>query len=304
MEKEFIYKSRSFSSCIQAAYKLLCENTRNILRCTWLPVLLLGILSGIFVTINMRDPRIEALVEAHTGWFLAFFAISIPAILVCAFWALARLMSMLNGQRRRWNVMRLLGIFAFEVIIVAVASALIWGGVWLLARHLGADIPTTLTDNWVVVLAALLVVFLLSLPLNYVFMRYLIDEDANLLSFKAYRTGLRYLGFIFITYFITGIITGIITLIISIPLIILVTAHTYSIVGYLNGDPLGMPAHFIALHAATYAVTLILLWYVSMFVLLVTLFMYGSIEKQREERRNTRLTDNDTDTDNSENASL
>ena len=71
MEKELIYKSRSFSSCILAAYKLLSENMKSIIRSTWLPVVLLGLFGGVCMALNVHNERIIQAGIAHTGIYIA-----------------------------------------------------------------------------------------------------------------------------------------------------------------------------------------------------------------------------------------
>ena len=51
MEKEMIYKSRGFSSCINSAYHLMSDNMKGIIRGTWLPALLTSLFSSIAATL-------------------------------------------------------------------------------------------------------------------------------------------------------------------------------------------------------------------------------------------------------------
>ena len=56
-----LYKSRSFSSCILAAYQLMSKNLRNILKATWLPVLIYVFILASFLLINLPNEEVVAL---------------------------------------------------------------------------------------------------------------------------------------------------------------------------------------------------------------------------------------------------
>ena len=267
MEKELIYKSRSFSSCILAAYKLLSENMKSIIRCTWLPVVLLGLFGGVCMALNVHNERIIQAGIAHTGIYIAAVLCSSIAIIACSLWATSRLMSLFNEEPRRWNFVRILKLWLNAFVI-----CLIVGGVLALlfvaaVKILKCSPMMFIVDNWLAVLALVVIVGLLLLPLNYICMRYLFDRKARFWKDlpKTYLTGLRHLSFIFLT------------------------ANTMSTIGMISGDPSGIPGYFPLLIGATACVVILLVWYVSAFQFITYLFMYGSIEKQREERRNTAI---------------
>lgn len=291
MEKDFIFKNRSFSSCLLAAYTLVGENMKGILRSTWLPVLLCGIFSGVFITTNIRLPEVQKFSDSHPALFLTIYGISLIGMIACSIWAYSRLFSMLNGQSRRWNLVRMLKLWLCCVIIGIIIGVILAGGALLAARHLKVDLLPFIVDNWLVVLCTCIVGVIALLPFNYVSMRYIISPEARFFPDlpKSYSIGFRHIGFIFITTLITLLILSIIGTIICLPFIILVVAQTFSAVGVANGDPSGMPGYFATLHGITYGVTIMLMIYLAMFQMIVYMFMYGSIEKQREERRNTKL---------------
>ena len=179
MEKELIYKSRSFSSCILAAYKLLSENMKSIIRCTWLPVVLLGLFGGVCMALNVHNERIIQAGIAHTGIYIAAVLCSSIAIIACSLWATSRLMSLFNEEPRRWNFVRILKLWLNAFVI-----CLIVGGVLALlfvaaVKILKCSPMMFIVDNWLAVLALVVIVGLLLLPLNYICMRYLFDRKAR-----------------------------------------------------------------------------------------------------------------------------
>lgn len=293
MEKEFFYKNRSFSSCLLSAYQLFNKNFRSILRVTWLPVLLNALFGGLFITLNVRHAKVQAFADAHTGIYLILYVFTILACIACTIWAWTRLLSLFNGWKRRKNALRLLFLFFCNVIITTIVLTVLFLPVIYAIYRKGVAPQMFLADNWLIILVLTIVGILLTTPLVYSSMHYLFCDEARYLKGlpKTYATGLRHLGFIIITLFLTGIITGIISLLISLPQIILSMAQTVSAIGVLQGDPDGMPGYFLALHGSTSAMTTFLLFYLSTFEFLVAIFMYGSIEKQREERRSSLISE-------------
>ena len=300
MEKDYLYKNRSFSSCLHTAYEWFCDNFKTILRVTWLPVLLYSLFGGLLILCTLRDPRIQALADKSPSLFLTIFILADIGVLVCSLWAGARFLSLVNGMTCKKNIVRQLVLILCDIVIACIVGGIIIGVVWLLIRHYDVSPIVFLADNWLVCLIGFIVLLLLSLPLAYASARYLIKPEATYLPdlSKTYSIGLRHLGFIFITLFITSIITGIIGLVVFMPQTILTMAQTISAIGVQFGDPSGMPNYFIPLHGATTTITIALLFYLTAYTLLVIIFMYGSIEKEQEERRSSLIseaepTDND-----------
>ena len=296
MEKEFLYKNRSFSSCLNTAYEWFCDNFRTILRATWLPVLLYSIFGGLSILCTLRDARVEAFAEQSPGLFITLFSLANIGALVFSLWAWGRFFSLVNGMTCQKNIVRLLIIFLCDIVIGCIVGAFIVGGVWLLIRHNNITPIAFLADNWLICLLCFIVLVLLSLPLAYAGARYMMKTDATYLPDlpKTYPTGLRHLGFIFITTLITGIIIGIIGLVVFMPQSILMIAQIISAIGVQFGDPSGMPTYFIPLHGVTTALTSALFFYLTVYTMLVIVFMYGSIEKEQEERRITQEKVGDT----------
>ena len=150
MEKEFIFKKRSISSCLLAAYKLLGENMKGILQSTWLPVLLCGIFSGVFITTNIRLPEVQAFGTDHPALFLTIYTVSLIGMTVCSLWASSRLLSMLNGQTRSKNLLRMFLLYLCNLVIVVIIGGVLVVGALLCARHLKVNLMQFAADNWLV----------------------------------------------------------------------------------------------------------------------------------------------------------
>ncbi len=127
---------------------------------------------------------------------------------------------------------------------------------------------------------------LMSVPLVYVFMKYVMRPDKSYFSMlgSAYATGLRHWGQIFSSCLIVTIIVCTLAAVFCLPTIILAQAHWISQEGFLNGDPLGMPGYINILSACTFFVTGFLLVYLYIPILMTCYYLYGSIETYEQEK--------------------
>ena len=286
-----LYKSRSFSSCILAAYQLMSKNLRNILKATWLPVLIYVFILASFLLINLPNEEVVAMGIAHFALYIGVLASCLLGLIVTGIWALSRLMSILNEEPRRWNFMRAVWLTLNSIVITLVITAVVVAVAKLAGGYLA---PYMQNHFWLFLCLAFFIVLLavvLLLPLNYVFMKYLNEHDMRFWHdfLPSYRIGLRRTSFIFITLFITGLIVLILATIVMLPYLTLTSAYYTSLMGHILGDASDLPGYFPVLYFITTAVVYFLLWYVTAFIIVVIFFMYGSIEKRREEQRAIRL---------------
>jgi hypothetical protein len=104
--------------------------------------------------------------------------------------------------------------------------------------------------------------------------------------FKAYKTGFRNWGFLFLVVFIIGLISLVIMALTTLPLIILSGAQGASLQGTIAfGDPSGMPSYFVWLFFLTTLITSFIMTFVSAWMLFTATYAYGSIEHNKQERR-------------------
>ena len=290
MEKEMIYKSRGFSSCINSAYHLMSANMKGIIRSTWLPVLLMSLLCGMLVILYVPNEKVVAFALANRGLYLTLIIVGVLGILLCNVWLYSRLMSMLNDQPRLWNFKRVLLTFIYMLGIELFVTLIISAAFFLAIRATGGNPLHFLIDNWLVVLIVFVLLVIALLPFYYIVMRYLYDKEASFWSDlpKTYETGLCHLGIIFITTLLTSIIVGVIAMVATIPLGILNIANLLSFLGRLNGDPATLPGYFQPLLFFTTVLVVMVTQYIYMFPIVVYLFIYGSIEKEKEERHSWR----------------
>lgn len=286
MNNEEIYKSRSFLSCMNAAYKLIGDNLANIFRKLLLPIFALSICSAtmsIVQTRNMSDFASGSISAVS----ITIFYTALAAAIFCSIWMTARLFALLNGMPVRKNLARVSLAFAYNILIVAVISVIAALCVYCAYRYSGVGIQFFITNNWLVLLLAVLALCIFMLPLIYVNMHYINSPQASFWRDfpRMYATGLRHLGTLFITALLVGIILFVIFSIACMPLFILNTAQTTSLLGELIGDPSDLPGSFSLLMFFTCLMTSMFVNFVNVYPNVVYFLLYGSIEKQREEFR-------------------
>jgi hypothetical protein len=138
----------------------------------------------------------------------------------------------------------------------------------------------------VCILAMTIILLAVVPPFVYIIPKYMIDEKAKLsLLPKLFKTGLHHWGKIFTTCLLLFIILGIALFIITSPALILSLAQTISQMGALLGDALGTPGYFPTLVTITLLITCFILAYTLMYTNMVFIYVYGSIEKQEQERQ-------------------
>ncbi len=279
LKQEQLDKSRSIASCISAAHRLLYDNIKSIFKYTWIFAAAYAILTALFYTF-----RTAALTEEPT--IMTIVVLGVLALLaLCgqiAFYS--RVMSILDNQTMKWNIIRSLRMFVFYVCIGIVVALLIT----LLDIILFAASCTNLSVMVTANSALILVVTLVLLPYVYVCMKYYMEPDSKLtkIVFKSYKTGMRYWLTIFTIMLLTFLCVFALAIIISIPMDIMMVAQAISIYGvnYL-GDPSGLPSHFLLLMFIVCALTFFIFMYVNIFVTFVCYYMYGNIETREKERQ-------------------
>ncbi|MBR5084974.1 MAG: hypothetical protein IKX33_10280 [Prevotella sp.] len=281
---EILYKNRSITSCLKAAYNLFLSNFKGIFHATWLPILLLSFFSAAFITLLVSKGHYDFSLLQHNS----IYAVVLMALcLVCVFigiWAMARLMSFLNEMPRIWNLKRMLIAFLVTLLAVAPLVFFLGGGIWLLFIH--GDAERHFLMKILLLFVVTMLFSLLILPLIYVNMKYLKEKELNYLkSFTIiYKKGIRYVGFIFVASILTLLIAMVIISVVLMPLYVLLIAKTASISGEAMGDPSDLPGYFVWLVFGTMIVACIVMCLIFVYEMLVAYFIYGAIEQKQAER--------------------
>lgn len=311
-----LYKNRSYRSVISAGFGLYFTQFRLFFKASWIMALIYAAVFAALGTLcAIKLPAITAEIMKQTlvqHQLLAretaeeyliiggiFIVLTLLYIVVEAF-TFATVLNKLKEHQdtdkmmvpRRWFGVRtkLMGRtlkgYLFSLLVILIPVLVIAGVIYVLLKYV-ALAPITLE---VTALIATLFIVLLSFPLIYVAMKYILNKGGYFSVFsKAYGTGLSHWGHIFTTCLIGGIIISILMGIFCLPAIVLTQANVMAQEGFLNGDPLGMPDYANLLTIVTFFLTGFVLVYLYMPLLLVCYYMYGSIERYEQEKSKLKI---------------
>lgn len=293
MDKD-LYKSRNASKCVKAGYLFLSNNYKRIFKSIWLPALLVAIAGAAYTGLmvkSFQDPttvtRIGFIGAALQGAFSVL-------LMVGCVWLLAALYNLLNGEGMRPNVIKSAKLMIFELlvtIVVSIVLGLAIVGFIYLSKHTEVTTPEAYRSFIIKAVCAALglivLLFVLFLPFVYFIPKYMMEKIKMRKSFfKAYKTGFRNWGFLFLVMFIIGLISLVIMAVMNLPFIILAGAQGASLQGMISfSDPSGLPSYFVWLFFLTTLITTFLMTFVSAWMLFTVTYAYGSIEHNRQERR-------------------
>ena len=166
MESELI-KSRSFSSCIKAAFNTYCTNANTILRNTWLPALVNAMVVGLVLS-------------SKTILGAAAFVPQLIASLLTIFtnaWLYGCLFNMLNANGLRTNLQRV-----FYVLLSMTAISIAFG---FLIGYAAMSVTANANGSMLSALAilgmyAIIMAFLL--PIIYSGIKYIMEKNMRLID--------------------------------------------------------------------------------------------------------------------------
>ena len=291
-----LYKQRSMSACLKAAYVLWMSNIKRILKAAWLPMLIYALLAAVATPPLFLADFIDSL-GSSPGVLMILNPIVLTFLqLGVAAWFTARIMNLLNGLDKKENLLKSFTFTAFLFCIIVVWEMLLYAIEIFFVSSMYSNGPIPSVDNFPLVLGLIRLGMVLLLcaflvPMSYVFMKYMFTKGASLRKFlkKYYITGLKHWAFLFGSAFFSLFVLSIIALFISLPGIILTIARTLSEQGEMMGDPSGLPTYFGILTYVTFAVIYFILFFISIWNVFVMYYTYGTIEKQDEEKEKHKV---------------
>lgn len=135
-----------------------------------------------------------------------------------------------------------------------------------------------------ILLFILFITMLIALPILAMRMLpYIINNTKSMFGFSI---PIRYWGTILSICIGVATMVGIALLITTLPSSILLMANIQSVGGAIYGDPTGMPSYMIWMNIGVFTLAGFIQAYVHMAAIFPFYYLYGSIEKQKEERKN------------------
>lgn len=287
-----LYKVRSVRACIKSATDMMVSNSLTILRRTWLPTLVLSIVTGISIVLpsffDSPQPSTTG-ATAMNATLLTLSGILFIVYIAIASWWESSVISLLTGRKVKDNVRRalylLLAVIALYILLGVCASVgymlPMFGGKATLSR------PTLVSPIVAGIILVLSLIF--TLPISYSSMKYLVEPQQKVMSIvgKPYMTGLRRWGFLFLTALLGGIIACIIIAITGVPEVILETAKKANDTGMAMGDSNGLTASFTVLQFFVTTLCYFVWYYVYCWINFVYYYVYGSIEAKEKAQKDT-----------------
>ena len=290
METELI-KDRSLSSCIKTANNLLGVNFAKTIKGTWLPALLIAIMTAILGFSILQSLHSFSPTAPEYDLFPMVLGI-VSWLGSIALWAyfFASVVNLVSESSFKQNLRRSFAITAVELIFYLVMMAI--GGV-IIRMVVMSYINKPLTPSFFTLvggisLAWILLTALLMVPFRYAEMRYLLSPTGslrrNLIAY--YVSGVRGSGLLIGSSFFTALASICLGLVIFLPTIILLGAKTSSLIGELTlNDPSGLPTYFNALFIGSLILTTFIFMMVMVWTLFVFYYAYGSIEHRRQMKK-------------------
>ena len=323
MEKQHdltLMKPRSYRSVLIAGFRLYTENFRRLFKASWQMALLYAIACGVFGTLSViKLPEIAvAIIQQMTtyhgilpeslvqylitfGEILGLFIVAIATLALASATILNKLKEhkdtgiitipphwlsaspKLMGRSVKGIFLTLL-VMLIPIMLMTLAIA----GAEAFSPQFIANHIITLVATFCI---GLLIIFLLSLPLFYVLMKYLMEAPCGYwrtLS-NSFSRGMRHWGSLFVVFFVSILLVQIVAVIIMLPAHILTLANQQAQMGLLIGDPLGMPSYMTYMTFATFMLCCFIEFYVSQVMLVHNYYIYGAIESKEQENEQQKL---------------
>lgn len=302
IKREQLFKSRSYGATIRAAYTSFLENYKLIFRRTWPFLCAFSLLAPIVVLTSFAQRAGQFNPSVWGAYLLASLLLEVVAFLFYG-----RLTMFVNEQSYKWNVVRYLKAWLWQMLLIVVVSVVIGVVAGLVAvgvmpaEETAAPAANPMAAQAAQQMAILkvfgvtfvlfMVLALLLLPYIPVFMKYFAEPLTHMrkLIFKQFSVYMHYWGYIFLTMLITFIALFVLLMVIALPMIIMAIALVSSNSGVANGDEAGLPAYFGWMAYGICALTFFVYTFVSIFSFFVVYYIYGSIEAREIERKDVAV---------------
>lgn len=295
METE-LYKVRSLSSCMKAAYDMFSTNIKTIFRRTWLPAVVAGIIGGlsplVFYNIAYQLPSVAAF-SSSSNIATTVSGLVLTVLAIAAYvWFDAIIVSLLNGSSMKANLPRVIRL-ALLVVAITVCIAIIDAAaslIPLIGKTQKNLTPETLNLCFAISIAVYVIFVIAVLPLLFSSMKYLMEPKQKLLSVvgRQYKAGWRHWGYIFMLCLLSCIICSIIYLIAALPSTITGMAVITDAKGMALGDAAGLPGYFMPLACVATFIAWFIMVYVGAWFTIVMYYAYGHIEAREQARAERR----------------
>lgn len=297
MDTKDLFKYRSVTACLRAAYDLISDNFTSILKKTWWAVLIYAIFLALTVYFRVPNKGLHdwGVSSPWASYILQTFVYA--ALWVTSFVASASIWNWINKKGLKFCLVR----FTLPAVACQAIGAFVLGVGMALAQaffegYAAKAIPAkeSLTTAYAITggisIVLIILVLVVTLPFAYIIPRCMLTEKkSDIAPWKSYKCGLRHLGGAVKLGILGSIILGVICAVIMLPTFILVWAQITSQLGALNGDALGTPGYFTLLFLVVLTITLAVATYLEAWLGIAYAYLYGSTATLEEHRKNINI---------------
>ncbi len=271
MDTNILFKYRSVTSCMKAAYDLMSNHIVSIIKKTWWAVLPCALLMAITTYFRLPNKALHDWGISNPWSSYILQTVIYLLMLVSTITAGTSIWTWVNNRTFKKNFLPFLFINLSMCILVFVL-----GGACSFVKGIWS-------------LPILLLAVIVLLPYAYATPYIMLLKPGEKPKFwNAYKMGLRHLGGFFLLGFLCGIIICLISSIIALPALILGGAQLMAQLGALEGDALGVPGYFTPLLLLILTITCFLVFYLSVWSNLASIYLYASYEVQEIEKKKQR----------------
>lgn len=288
-KKDFLFRQRSYMSCLAEGMKLPTRNFIPLLRFLYPSLLFLVAVSG--VTDLLSGQMMLAGALRSSGGVGNVFLIA--QIVLCALWFVGMVFywgqmmfaighynatGTLDGLSFRRNLRPLGKLWgrAFVLLIIAM--------VFLFVVSVATVVGQPVIGVWGLVMMVM-VVLVVMVPYEAVCQEGLLFPERPLMScFRSFRLGFRYWAGFFIVAFCSSLLSGILLFIVLLPSFVLTYAVSLSMTAVLNGDAAEMPSYTIGLLTFFSMLSTFLMLIIFWIRFFPASFLYGSVVSREAEK--------------------
>ena len=185
IKREELFKNRGLGATLKAAYGMFLSRFQSVLKHLWPAALLLAVFGSMSFSISF-------ITEGQPSLWLSVIVIVLDFVATVVLYS--RIAQLLNGQKWKWNVVRMVKLSAVVVginLLVGVIIGIVWLLAWMLFAPQQSSTPVEAQLSLEQLAAASLkilsvvgivslVIGLLMVPFAFSFTKYVVDTESRL----------------------------------------------------------------------------------------------------------------------------
>lgn len=285
---DLFLKKRTLLGCLDASFDLFGKNIFKITRQVGSWMLAFAITSALLLTAN--DIHMDNSVYSLTLSILGCCALFLLDVKIKA-----TFLSLLTCIKSRNLFKRILRTGLCGVCTMTLCCILFAVVNYSCTRNDAQALHPQNDNSFAIILVVnillTVVLFLVMLPFAYSCTKYILADGARLNDVfgKDYLFGAKKIGFLIVLNVIIVLIMIAAMVLLAFPSVIILTAKRIDMYGVAFGDASGIPSFFGLLHFVSSVVMSLIMQYVSLWLLLILCYAYGSLESRNVAAETTNI---------------